>query len=265
MKHMIIASWGPVHGQCKISVNTALIAGFLALTGEEQVLLLDGDFRYGRLQEIVRPDAEDGVSPVFTLAASENLEPEQFKIHTSAVLERKLYLLGSTRQPLVSGSIVQCLSSIMKTARESYDITMIDTSAGVMNRHTQEILIHSDLVVVNLPHEEYVLERFFAGEKEYRSPELDGKPCIYVVGDYHKEYAHCTIRKLRRKYQIKELYYIPSSRMIHKTIGDQRFLQWLYGSYDCRDKKDEDFVAIQQLQQIRKKMISTAAGKGKEG
>jgi len=257
----IVAFWGPIHGQGKMSVNASLLSSYIALTNQKQVLAMDSQFTYGRLQDIMCRDAEDGISQIFTYANTDNLTVESFKIYTTSVIEKKLYILGATKQQLVSDYLSGCFNSILKCADDCYDLVFIDTNAGIYDSNTVAVLENADLIVVNLPQEGYVLEKFFNREEGYWHPVLDQRNCIHVIGGYQDNYDHYTTTKIKRRFDLKELYAVPNSKFVHKSIIEQRFMQWMISNYDS-DRNDENAYLFHSINEIAERIVGLPRKQG---
>ncbi|WP_202707665.1 AAA family ATPase [Sporosalibacterium faouarense] len=245
----VISFWSPVHGQGKITTNACLISTYLSLIEDEkQVLSMDSQFIYSRMQELLKEDAEDGTSQIYTFVHSRNLDSEKLRIFTSGVIENRLYLLGSTKQSLVGEKVTEHLKDIIKCARESYDYVIIDTNSGTFNKNTKKVLENSDLVIVNLPQEGHILDKFFGGKERFYHEALDKTKYICVIGNYHP-YKHFNLKKIKRWYGIKEIYKIPNNEELHKSISDQRLVEWMISNYNI-DKKDDNREFINSISEI---------------
>lgn len=256
-----ISLWSPVHGQGRTTVNTALLSFHIALTKQLAVLALDSQFTYGRLQDIISPYAEDGMSAIFTYAHTNNLTPDIFKTYATSIIEKKLYILGVTKQKIVYEEIWKCYEDILTCAAECFDLVLVDTNAGTQSNDTDQILRHSDLVVACLPQEDYILNKFFAKDPVYWHPALDNKPYVCVLSDYNKELDHYSETRVRRKFGLKELYTIPTDKYLHKAINQHNFANWFIRNYDA-DKKDPSYSFFDSISKLSDRLLAVPKRKG---
>lgn len=245
----IVAFWSPLHGQAKVSTNTCLVSIYASLKKEKKCLVIDSQFTFGRLQELICPNAEDGISQIFTYAQSNNLSEDNLKMHVTSVVENKLYLLGSTKQKMVNDKLSECLPSILSVSNNCYDYVIIDTNAGVRDNITSTILHSADLVVVNLPQEDYVLENFFKKAEGYYHPALNGTDYVCLIGNYHDDYEHYSTKRIMSKFKLKEIYSINDNKNVHKCITDKRFMSWILANYDA-DKKDYNYKLFSNIDKL---------------
>lgn len=254
---MRIVVTGPIHRQGGITTNAVLLASYIAYKHETLNLLIDSQFTYGTLQDIVYPQAADNISEVFTFAKTNTLTPENLLIHTNSVVEKHLKLLGATKQKLVNENMNECLPSILKNAKGCFDYTFIDTNAGLRDEITCTSLEEADIIVVCLPQDDFLLKRFFIDrDSNFWSDLYSTKNTIFVIGRYDEKFEHYALRKIKRKFKLNELYAIPNSEMVNKAIYEGRLLKWMSSNYDSK----EDIFPY--LDEISQRIIGTTEKKG---
>lgn len=237
----VIASWSPIHGQAKITVNASALAAYMAITKDRSMLLVDGQSEYGKLKEIFSNNDDDGINQIYTYAHTGNLNKDKLRIYTSSIIEKRLYLLGSTKQRIFTDNICGSFEKILKYAEEAFDDVIVDANAGLQDPLTQCILQAADIVIVNLPQEDDIIKKYFDWRKDFCPMYFDKKQCIYVIGDYHSEYDHYNLKKIQRKYKLKEIHAVPNNKYLHKALSDKRFMKWMIENYEIGGKNRKDY------------------------
>jgi len=85
--------------------------------------------------------------------------------------------------------------------REAYDLVWIDTETGAPDELTENVLKAADVVLVTLPQNKFVLDRFFTQKIDYPAF-LDEKNVVYLIGSYDTE-AALNVRKIKGHYKVK--------------------------------------------------------------
>lgn len=257
---MKIVSWSPFHGN-GITINTALLAAYTAIKKEKSILALDSQLRYGRLQDILKKDSENGINEIITFAMTKNLSPEKFKIYASSVVENRLYILGAPKNNYMGDQMHGCYDEILKKADTAFDHVFIDTNSGIYNEITNTVLEAADIIIVNLPQDDYILESFFGKEEGVWHKVLDSKYVVYVIGNFDKEFSHYPINKIKRRYKIKNMYPIPRNKELHKAVNENSFITWFKSSYEA-DKKDYNIQLFNSLENIYGAILGKPENRG---
>lgn len=253
----VIASWSPVHGQAKITVNASTLAAYMAIAKDKSTLLIDGQFEYGKLREIFRINDDDGINQIFTFAHTGNLDKDKLRIYSTSIIEKRLYLIGATKQRLLIDNICESFEAILKHADETFDYVIVDTNAGLKDPLTQCILQAADMVIVNLPQDDYIIKKYFDRHKDFWPMFFEKKQCVYVIGDYHNQYDHYNLKRIQRKYKLSEIFSVPNNKHLHKSLSDRRFMQWMIANYEIcsKDRKDYNYSFFSSLDSLADRIL----------
>lgn len=204
----IIAFWSPIHGQGGTTANTAAIASLFSLEQSSYSLLTHTQLTYSPLDSYYSKEKRAvgfdnaGMQALERKVKSNLLNPEDIPDYTDTIYKRKLDLLiGSLKENENSAEDnLRTLSKILFAARNHYDTIWVDAHAGVQDHTTKIVLDTADLVVVCLPQNKYVIDRYFAGD--YLPTELKNKPHIILISRYD-ENSSLTIRNIKRAHKVK--------------------------------------------------------------
>lgn len=158
-----IVSWSPVHGQSGTTSNIAALASMFALKYQTRNLITHTQLTYSSLEslfgkEILEGGFEGGMTALERLAKSHLLKTEAVMDYTESIYNGRLDILGGTKQPESNQELVEILITIL---RDAYDIVWIDAHSGGYNNLSLGLLESADIVLVNLPQNRFVLDRFF--------------------------------------------------------------------------------------------------------
>ncbi|MDD1505222.1 hypothetical protein PVA17_21100 [Lysinibacillus sp. CNPSo 3705] len=196
-----IVSWSPVKGQGCTS-NTAALAAVFALNYQVNSLITHTQFSESILEEVFNKahkmvGFDSGLKALERLAKSVLLKPEAVIDYTETIYNNRLDILGGSQTHQGDMEILQTLLNVTK---EAYDLVWIDTETGPPNEMTEKVLKAADVILVTLPQNKFVLDRFFT-QKEYPAF-LDEKNVVYLVGSYDPE-AALSVRKIKGNYKLK--------------------------------------------------------------
>ncbi|MEK3977444.1 hypothetical protein MKZ20_22065 [Psychrobacillus sp. FSL K6-2684] len=204
----LIVFWSPIHGQGGTSANAAAIASLFSLEQSSHSLLTHTQLTYSPLDSYYSKEKRavgfenSGIQALERKVKSNLLQPEDIPDYTDTIYKRKMDLLiGSLKENEDSASDnLRTISRILYSAKGHYDTVWVDTHAGVHNDTSKTLLEAADLVVVCLPQNKYVLERFFTGD--YFPTELRNKPYIILISRY-EENSSLTVRNIKRAHKVK--------------------------------------------------------------
>ncbi|MFJ7890546.1 hypothetical protein ACIQYL_21015 [Lysinibacillus xylanilyticus] len=196
-----IVSWSPVKGQGCTS-NTAALAAVFALNYQVNSLITHTQFSESILEGLFNKahkmvGFDSGLKALERLAKSVLLKPDAVIDYTETIYNKRLDILGGSQTHQGDKEILQTLLNVTK---EAYDLVWIDTETGPPGDMTENFLKAADLILVTLPQNKFVLDRFFT-QKEYPAF-LDEKNVVYLIGSYDPE-AALNVRKIKAKYKVK--------------------------------------------------------------
>ncbi|MBO0589265.1 MULTISPECIES: hypothetical protein [unclassified Sporosarcina] len=216
-----IVNWSPVHGQSATTSHTIALSSMLSLDQSYRSLLTHAQLSYATMDSIYsdskKPGFEDGgVVALERLVKSKLLKPEDVPNYTETIYKNRLdYLSGSMREG--DNSDGKKLNVILHAAQVEYDFVWIDVQAGTKDRTTVELLKNADFVLVNLPQNKYIIEKFFDDIPE----ELKDKPYFVLIGLYDLN-ANYSIRNIKRQLKSKvPIFTIPYATGFRDAVNQE--------------------------------------------
>lgn len=203
-----IVSWSPVHGQSATTSNTVALASLFALEQSYHSLITHTQLTFSTLEFLYtqgeRAGFDDGgMEALERLVKSKLLKADAIGDYTDKIYSKRLDLLvGSKKEWESPEESDKFLRAILKVAKDHYDAIWIDAHSGTFNQTSRVLLKDADLVLVNLPQNKYVIDKFFSGETFPN--ELKDKPCIILISNYDEE-ATYSIRNIKRSHKMKNL------------------------------------------------------------
>lgn len=199
----MIVSWSPVHGQSATTCNVAAIASMFALDYQVRSLITHTQLTFSSLESLFGKElgsmrVEDGgMNALERLAKSGLLRPESIKDYTETIFVNSLDMLGGTKNQHMDQQLIDVL---LQAAKEAYDVIWIDAHSGSRNKLTNRLISNADIVLVNLPQNRFVLDRFFSGEDF--PTYLQGKEIILLISSYDKN-SSFLIKTIKRRYKAR--------------------------------------------------------------
>lgn len=248
-----IVSWSPIHGQGAITSNVAAIASYSALTSSKRALITHTQLNYSSLellfgkQLVTNKGFEDaGMAALERLIKSKLLKPKVVMDYTETIYADKLDLLGGSNLEDIIDE--KTLKAILNITKDAYDHIWIDAHSGRNSELTRLILNKSDLVIVNLPQNRFVLDRFFNGIDF--PEELRGRNYIVVISQYDKK-SSFTTRKIKRMYKTKApIFSIPYSQQFKDACNTLNVTEWFYRLHKSTVKESDASYLRDSLEEI---------------
>ncbi|RJG21344.1 chromosome partitioning protein ParA [Paenibacillus thiaminolyticus] len=265
---MKIAFWSELHGQTGQTSTMAAISVITSMEHFCRVLMAQTKFSHSTLESaFIRPSHiqndiisfnDYGIDALERLARTNQLKPADIKDYTIEILKSRLDLLVGTKKPVIAmyENIINVVSTIFGHASISYDLTMIDVNSGSQDPMTLEVLRSSDLVVVNLSQNMYVLDRFFS-KRDWPNV-LNEKPMIYVIGNYEKESRYSN-KQIARKFGVKDpIYVIPRLPAYADALNEGAIKEFFFRNRKVTREHEAGYF----LNEVRRlsKAILTKAG-----
>lgn len=257
-----IVSWSPIHGQGAITSNVAALAAYSALTSSKRALITHTQLNYSSLellfgkQLVTREGFEDaGMAALERLIKSNLLKPKAVMDYTETIYADKLDLLGGSNLEDIIDD--KTLKAILNITKDAYDHIWIDAHSGRNSELTRLILSKADLVIVNLPQNRFVLDRFFNGMDF--PEELKGRNYIIVISQYDKK-SSFTTRKIKRMYKTQvPIFQIPYSQQFKDACNTLNVTEWFYRLHKSTVKDSASTNFRDELEIIVKYIHKTMA------
>lgn len=237
----IIVSWSPVHGQSATTSNVVALASAMSLRESYRSLLTHTQLSYSTMEAMYAKNNtsfnDSGLLALERLVKSNLLKADAIRDYTETVYKDRLDFLSGKKDGLEGGEEKeQLLQAILKTAKEKYDFLWIDAHSGVRSQMSKEILEQADLVLVNLPQNKFILERFFNGTDFPK--QLEGKPYIILISKYDDK-SGFSLRNIKRQFKVKEpLYAIPYATAFQDAANQESIVEFFYRILNVPKKHD---------------------------
>lgn len=250
-----IISWSPVHGQSATTSNIASLASVFAMNYQTSNLITHTQLTFSSLEslfgkELIAEGFEDsGVVALERLAKSELLKPEAVIDYTETIFKKRLDILGGSSKKTNSAEQDKLMQLLLSVTSEAYDQVWIDAHSGTRNRLTNHLLANADVILVNLPQNRFVLDRFFSGED---FPDvLTNKNYVILISSYDVD-SSFTIRKIKRRYKIKQpIFPILYSHHFKDAANQLSLAEFFYRNRDT-SKDSPVYKFINSLNQVNK-------------
>ncbi|PLR70522.1 hypothetical protein [Bacillus sp. UMB0728] len=250
----IVLSWSTVPGQGGTTANIVALSSLFALEQPYRTLITQTQHEYMNLESLFLKEQrangfdDGGMAALERLVKSKMLKPEAVSDYTDTIFKNRLDLLVGNPQSNVSSEEKEhFLRTVMQVAKHHYDILWIDNHSGIERPATRTLLNDADLVVVNLPQNRYILERFFSGQDF--PEELQNKPYIVLIGLYDEKGAF-SLRNIKRKFKVKApIFGIPYVTGYRDASNQQEVAQYFHRHLQVK-QGEESYSLISSLQKV---------------
>lgn len=250
----LIVSWSPVHGQSATTANTVALSSMFALDHPYRSLLTHTQLTFSTLESLYAQGKrattfdDAGMEALERLVKSKLLKSDAVADYTDTIYKNRLDLLfGNQKEREDPQESDHILRSILHVAKNFYDVLWVDAHSGVYNQTTRTLLNDADLVLVNLPQNRYVIERFFSGEDF--PEELKDKPYVVLISMYDEK-ASYSIRNIRRSNKVKvPMFPIPYATGYRDAANQQSVTEFFGRSTKVR-KGDSSYPFIDSLREV---------------
>jgi len=259
-----VAFWGSVHGQVATTANLVATATLIGLEQPLRTLAAHTHWARSTLESAFLKDAtvegslvdfsDTGIDALDRLARSGRLTPDVISDYTNPILKDRLDLLTGTTKPdeAMFSNLSDVVQGIFHTAKQFYDLTLLDLNSGKQNELTNRVLQSSDLIIVNLNQNLAVLERFFS--KEDWPAVLNDKPFLIVLGQYdpHSKY---TAQNIARRFRYKDpIYTVPYCTGFLDACNDRNVLDFFLRNRNVT-KQQENYFFIQEVRRLTEAIL----------
>ncbi len=245
---MLVAFWSSHHGQCGATSNLISLSLAISLKYNFKVLVSHSQYGETQLERALVPDVDKyigdtlcnyGLEPVLRLTKNGLLNIDNFSDYTIPILKNNGYdLLAGVRREQ-EGAIEKAvyenaILKVLEMSKEKYDFVFVDIASGFLNPLSKKIIDISDLVVVNINQNKYVLDKI---HKSNYINEIEDK-AIFCIGKYEDGLKY-NAKNIKRKYKIKELISVPYSAGLIDRMNRGDIIE-LFGRNIIEKKKKTD-------------------------
>jgi MinD-like ATPase involved in chromosome partitioning or flagellar assembly len=227
----LVVSWSPVHGQGTTTSNIAAIASYFALTRNNKSIITHTQLNYSSLELLfgkkkteVEGFEEHGLKALERLIVSGFSKTDIIFDYTETIYSERLDLLGGTLDEMDLNDNV--MLQILERMKSVYDVLFVDAHSGSKNELTNTLLANADLVIVNLPQNRFVLDRYFSGKD--MNTHIQGKDCLYIISEYNDN-TQFNIKRMKRMYPFNtKVLPIPYSKQFRDASNSQNIAEFFY-------------------------------------
>ncbi|MFC3801033.1 hypothetical protein [Cohnella sp. GCM10012308] len=216
---MIVVFWSPFPGQAGTTTNLLATAACLGLEYSARLLLLgllreeDEAVQRAFYQPEKNPSRlpDSGIDALLRLLQNRKLEARMLRDYAQPLLRERLDVLhGSAKSNEGFAMLAErWLEPLLDTAKRAYDLVLLDGGSGRASGWRETLRNRADLVVVCLPQNRLLLERFFQSPEIER---LNGRKAMLVFGQFDPASA-LTVNNLQRRFRWQQ----PAFPVVHNT------------------------------------------------
>lgn len=216
---MTVVFWSPFPGQAGTTTSLLAAATCMGLEYSARLLLLgllreeDEVVQRAFYQPEKHPSSlpDTGVDALLRLLQNRKLETRMLRDYAQPLLRERLDVLPGSIKPSAGFAdlAARWLEPLLDTARRAYDLVLLDGGSGTASGWREELRNRADLIVVCLPQNRLLLERFFQSPA---SAKLNGQKTILVFGQLDPA-SSLTVNNLQRRFRWQQ----PAFPIMHNT------------------------------------------------
>jgi MinD-like ATPase involved in chromosome partitioning or flagellar assembly len=255
---MQIAFWSTVHGQTATTSSALAIATMTAINNNYKTLIAHTHIQNSTLEKCFLSHRElnkdgifdfsdNGIDALCRLAKHGRLTPDIISNYTVSLLQ-------NSRLDLLAGTIKEdkelfekeesTLRKIFACSNSYYDLIFVDVHSGLNSNFSNLILDSSDLIVVCLNQNRFVIEDYI---REIQNKEVfKDKKILINLGMYDNDSKN-RVNNILRKYKFKNIITVPYNTQFKDECNNSTVLDFLIRN--IRTKKDTpNYTFIKELQ-----------------
>lgn len=262
---MQIAFWSNARGRAGTTSNLAALSIMLAMEGQQKSIIFENHINLNHLGHAFvkhrnhRFLCEENLyylhmgTDNLLKRVHSNLENQKIiEDIVMEVIEKNVYYIPQSHafhKDVFEYELNQIIRPLLTELKTFAPFVLIDT-AGCENLSTKTILSESDLVVVNLTQEPYLIEDFF---QHYQSI---CEKAVFLIGNYDR-YSKFNQRNMIRQYSIpkEKIAVIPYNSEFRDAFISGTIIPFISRNYHCK-RKDENYYFIHQLKKAAAMLIA---------
>jgi hypothetical protein len=264
--HMLVAFWGPVHGQVNTTSNMIAIATMLALDHHIRILMTHTHFERSTLEKAyskfrqadVYRESAGGMDGIQRLVECGMLTKEGVRDNAESLIKDRLDMIAgtSTQNDKIFRKV---LPHILEAGQQFYDLIFVDVSSGIRNEISNLVMQYADLIVVNINQNKSVLDTFFSRSEWL--PVLDDKKLLYCIGSYQRGSKMSRDRIVKdRKIPKNKVGFIPYNIRYMDSQNEQHVIEYLIRSRSVKKKFldfNEEFYFAESVRNMGKRILES--------
>lgn len=259
---MQVAFWSTVHGQTATTSNTLILTLMTALEYRFKILITHNHYKRSTLETSILNKRylkteltelnDTGIDALSRFIKFNTVDKESISSYTTTLLENRLDLLMGTthlNRQLYLSDLNMVIETILQAAKHYYDLLFIDVAAGD-NELSNRILSSSDLIVINLSQNLYILEDFFNNNKH------NLEKCIFLISMYDAS-SRYNLKTIKRKYMLKDkVATIPYCRAFSDACNEGKAIDFFMKNINV-DKNDHNYNFINEARKAVQLLFSS--------
>lgn len=216
---MIVVFWSPFPGQAGTTTSLLAAATCMGLEYSARLLLLgllrEEDEAVQRAfyqpEKNSSPLPDTGMDALLRLLQNRKLEASKLRDYAQPLLRERLDVLLGSAKPNADFAMLaeRWLEPLLETAKRVYDLVVLDGGSGTAPGWRKELRNRADLIVVCLPQNRLLLERFFQSPE---SAQLSEQKAMLVFGQFDPG-SSLTVNNLQRRFHWQQ----PAFPVVHNT------------------------------------------------
>jgi len=216
---MIVVFWSPFPGQSGTTTSLLAAATCMGLEYSASLLLLgllhEEDEAVQRAfyppENNPSPLPDIGMDALLRLLQNRKLETRMLRDYAQPLLRERLDVLPGSVKPSAGFAdlAARWLEPLLDTAKRAYDLVLLDGGSGTAPGWRVELRSRADLLVVCLPQNRFLLERFFESSE---GAKLSEQKAMLVFGQFDQA-SSLTVNNLQRRFRWQQ----PAFPVAHNT------------------------------------------------
>lgn len=251
---MLISFWSNMHGQAGVSAAAAAFASFIAQKTAYKSLVAHNHFEKNALEGYFLKQANNadqtfsglsnqGVDALVRLIRNGRLKAEMVPDYTYSLLKnnRLDILLGASKKERNEKEDEETFISILKCAKEFYDLVILDLHSGMSENSSRSILEGSDIIIFCINQNRFLLSDFVSILE--KNPFLTKKRSAYVINRYEKQ-SSLTSSNISRRFAInsKSIFEIPNSVKLSDALNNGRIFDYIAYCQNAKEGEEKDLI-----------------------
>jgi len=268
-----IAFWGNTRGKAGVTSNMAAVSALLAMEMKIKTILFENHISIHNLEHCFWEYSYDefimetpfyyhhqGIDQVMKRMDSNIKMQEVISDAAIEPIEHLLYYIPQSNtgnKEVFEYELNRILERLLKELQNFAEFVLIDTAAAD-NLTTKVILESSDLIIMNVCQDPYVLADCFSRYSSIRDK------CLYLMGNYDK-YSRYSIKYVMRLFDIpkQKIAVIPYNTAFRDALSIGKTVPFLSRNMACH-RQDENYYFMWELKRACQLIIKAAQNR-KEG
>ena len=197
---------------------------------------------------------ENGIDGLAKIIHSNKVTPQIITNYTKIVFKDKLEILLGTDNIEFYNSVQENYAEIIKLADKHYDLVLVDLDAEIQEKHKQEILNESNLIVATMSQRLKSIKGF--NEFRKKNPAFNSNKVLLLIGRYDK-FSKYTIKNITRNYleEKVEVCTLPYNTLYFEAAEEAKVPDLFFRIRNVKDDDDRNYFFIQEVKRLSERII----------